>query len=197
MRNTNILPSVVAANAITKLSEMLSSIGLDDEKIKIAVAFCQRGAEVDRAFREANGGGRVMIGVTEYSREGKTHQEVRGVDFFAVIVRKVVWAAYSRNAEKYYVRFIIDDNGALYSVDDDDPNGSKVWKRSYNYTIKSSAAELPKKTDRSAILIFNKIKDLPAAGVCYNLDFTADDGGARAAGLIRRNENDETTGVEK
>lgn len=185
MRNDNTLPSAVVANTIADLSGMLASIGYNDDQIEIAVAFCRRGEDLDRVFRAANGGGRELPSVS-YSRRGKTHREERRADFYAVVLRKVVYAAYKRDPESWNVTIALDDDGALYTraLDGD---GVKVWRRTYNNTFDALAAEYPDRSHKAATIIFNKSAG-GEPGVCFNLDFTADDGGRRAAGLDRGGE---------
>lgn len=182
MRNDNILPSAVIANTIADLSGMLASVGYNDDQIEIAVAFCRRGEDLDRNFREENGGGRVMPSAS-YSRRGKIHREERRADFYAVVLRKVVYAAYKRDPESWSVTCALDDDGALYTRDLDG-DGVKQWRRTYNNTFDALAAEYPDRAHKAATIIFNKSAN-GEPGICFNLDFTADDGGRRAAGLDR------------
>ena len=173
MRNDNTLPSAVVANTIADLSGMLATIGYNDDQIEIAVAFCRRGDDLDRVFREENGGGRVMPSAS-YSRRGKTHREERRADFYA---------AYKRDPESWSITFALDDDGALYTRDLDG-DGVKQWRRTYNNTFESLAAEYPDRAHKAASIVFLKsVNGEP--GLCFNLDFTADDGGRRAAGLDR------------
>lgn len=65
-----------------------------------------------------------------------------------------------------------------------DLDGVKKWRRTYNNTFESLAAEYPDRAHKAATIIFIKSAN-GEPGICFNLDFTADDGGRRAAGLDR------------
>lgn len=162
--NSNVYASNVAANAITKLSGALAAVGYKAAAIKTVVDFCRNAAEVDRRYREANGGGRVMQSVS-YSRRGKVHREIRGVDFFAVAIRKAVWNAKKvADGQSWSVHCIVDNDGALYILQAIGGAGSfRKIERTYDNTFASQEVDAPDLETVAAILVASN------NGVCSTL----------------------------
>lgn len=139
MTNSNVYASNVASNSIDKLAGALASIGFNADQISTVCNFCRDAAEVDRRYREANGGGRVMPPAS-YSRRGKEHREVRGADYFAVAIRKEVWKQFKNNPKPkhFSILFTVDKEGALYSE-----CAGRVYRYERTYNFAFSKVEVP------------------------------------------------------